>query len=251
MLAFIPTKQNIHPKPISTCDTHCTISTELGIPYYHTFCAKMEENVPLKLWDMHHHWHLNALTTINDPYQQILDPKIATSHRRRSRNQPQAVSGILGFGNTTGHRANGQRLQPSIQRHKSQWELINDAPNTPRVLTQKQAAGTITNTAASTIANTAASTIANTAASTIAGTTAGRTGRTTGKTTIVTTKCGRCGQIGHRKTNKACPLRRNNTTNPAPIPAAKAFAEIMNYMNEKPDLDNIIIALPFRKFPLL
>jgi hypothetical protein len=107
------------------------------------------------------------------------------------------------------------------------------------VLTQKQAAGTITNTAANTIANTAAGTIA--------GTTVGKTGKTTGKTTIITTKCGRCGQIGHKKTNKVCPLRRNNTTNPAPIPAAEAFAEIMDYMNEKPDLDNIIIAFPSRK----
>jgi hypothetical protein len=120
MLASIPTKRNIHPKPISTCDTHCTISTELGIPYYHTLYAKIKENVPLKLWDVHHHWHLNASTTINDPYRQILDPKIATSRRRRPRNQPQAVSGILGSGNTTGHRASGQRLQPSIRRHKSQ-----------------------------------------------------------------------------------------------------------------------------------
>jgi hypothetical protein len=119
MLAFIPTKRNIHPKPISTCDTYCTISTELGIPYCHTFCAKMEENVALKLWNVHHYWHLNASTTINDPYRQILDPKIATSRRGRPRNQPQAVSGILGSGNTTGHRASGQRLQPSIRRHKS------------------------------------------------------------------------------------------------------------------------------------
>jgi hypothetical protein len=242
MLAFIPIKRNIHPKPIGTCDTHYTISTELGIPCCYTFCAKIKENVPLKLWDVHHYWHLNASTTINDPYRQILNPKIATSRRGRPRNQPQAVSGILGSGNTIGHRASGQRLQPSIRRHKSQWELISNAPNTPRVLTQKQAVGTITNTAASTIANTAAGTIA--------GTTAGRTGRITGKTTVVTTKCGRCGQIGHRKTNKACPLRRNNTTSPAPIPAAEAFAKIMDYMNEKPDLDNIIIALPSRKSPL-
>jgi hypothetical protein len=36
-------------------------------------------------------------------------------------------------------------------------------------------------------------------------------------------------------------LRRNNTTNPAPILAAEAFAEIMDYINKKPDLDNIII----------
>jgi hypothetical protein len=110
------------------------------------------------------------------------------------------------------------------------------------VLIQKQAAGTITNTAVNTIANTAAGIIA--------GTTAGRTGRTTGKTTVVTTKYGRYRQIGHRKTNKACPLRRDNTTNPAPIPAAEAFAKIMDYMNEKPDLDNIIIAFSSRKSPL-
>jgi hypothetical protein len=111
------------------------------------------------------------------------------------------------------------------------------------MLIQKQTAGTITNTAASTIANIAAGTIA--------GTTAGRTGRTTGKTTVVTTKYGRCKQIGHRKTNKACLLRRDNTTSPAPIPAAEAFAEIINYINEEPDLDNIIIAFPSRKSPLL
>jgi hypothetical protein len=111
------------------------------------------------------------------------------------------------------------------------------------VLTQKQAAGTIINIAASTIANTAAGTIV--------GTIAGRTGRIMGKTIVIITKCGRCGQIGYRKTNKACLLQRDNTTSPAPIPAAEAFAEIMDYMNEEPDLDNIIIAFLFHKSSLL
>jgi hypothetical protein len=54
MLAFISIKRNIHPKPIGTCDTYCIISTELGISCCHTFCAKMEENVFLKLWNVHY-----------------------------------------------------------------------------------------------------------------------------------------------------------------------------------------------------
>jgi hypothetical protein len=81
----------------------------------------------------------------------------------------------LGTGNTTGHRAAGQKLQPSIRRQRSQWELVDAAPISRRTRSSGQAADVIPTPAA----------VRRRAPPT----------------------CGTCGEISHRSTNRACPGR--------------------------------------------
>ena len=166
--AAIPSSSNAWPAPLGPCDDDsCSVSVELGIPCRHTIFSKLGSNTRLTKWDVHPRWHLRESTT-RDPYRRILDPKVATSlrgrpkkntaqalpaqldveqfcpeaqsqsrrgrgQRRGSRNAPSSsragrTRGRLGRGRTTGVRATGQRVQVSIRRRRSQWELSSDDP---------------------------------------------------------------------------------------------------------------------------
>jgi hypothetical protein len=156
----------------------------------------MENGKILTKWDVHYWWHLRD-ALLQDSYRRILNPKIAEDLRGRPRNTPQASfpgfssgkaasksnpqparrppEGALGTGNTTGHRAAGQQLQPSIRRQRSQWELVDAVPISRRTRSSGQAADVIPNPAA----------VRRRAPPT----------------------CGTCGEIGHRSTNRTCPGR--------------------------------------------
>jgi hypothetical protein len=196
MLAFIPSANNLRPTQLGNCGKDCSISTELGIPCCHILCSKMENGRILTKWDVHYWWHLRD-ALLQDSYQRILNPKIAEDLRGRPRNTPQASfpglssgkaasksnpqparrppKGALGTGNTTGHRAAGQQLQPSIRRQRSQWELMDAAPISRRTRSSGHAADVIPTPAA----------VRRRAPPT----------------------CGPCGEIGHRSTNRACSER--------------------------------------------
>ncbi|GKU10048.1 unnamed protein product [Fusarium langsethiae] len=186
----LPTGNNPNPRPLDPCTDECSVSTELGIPCYHTIHLRVCSTKGFTKWDIHPRWRLRE-TSSQDPYRRILDPKIATSLRGRPKNtkqgvptdlipsavsqesvqavasQPQASQsqapgsqkrkrgrppgsrnkstlergsksqetiasqGItrsqtiyVGAGNTTGVRASGQRVQASVRRTRSQWELL-------------------------------------------------------------------------------------------------------------------------------
>jgi hypothetical protein len=190
---FMPTGKNPRPSPMGNCGDDCTVSIELGIPCYHKVYAKLASATPFTKWEMHPRWRLRQSTS-QDPYQRILDPKIATMLRGRPKNTKQVVpkklsivessesnrksdvqpanrrskrkrgrplgslnksvvarraqeviqeittptssqvgkstrrqrsrsSAVLRAGNTTGVRSSGRKIQPSIRRTRSQWEL--------------------------------------------------------------------------------------------------------------------------------
>ena len=175
------------------CTDNCTVSIELGIPCHHTIYEKLLSATHLRKWDVHPRWHLRAPVS-QDVYRRILDPKIASNLRGRPRNNPQplpasmgirarsqprrerlASTGLarqtaalrLGLGNTTWLRASGRRVQPSVRRQMSQWELAID-DQTP--------------------------------ASTHSGAAAISTRKQV-------RRCTKCHAIGHYKTSKSCPLR--------------------------------------------
>jgi hypothetical protein len=101
-------------------------------------------------------WYIRKSTSF-DPYRRILDSKITTSLRGRPRNtaqpppahlaissqatseaEPRRRERPLGSGKTTGQRATGQRLQPSIRRQKSQYEVVEESvPISRRTRSQK------------------------------------------------------------------------------------------------------------------
>jgi hypothetical protein len=196
----LPTGKNPNPRPLDPCTDECSVSTELGIPCYHTIHSRVCSTKAFTKWDIHPRWRLRE-TSSRDPYRKILDPKIATSLRGRPKNtkqgvpadlipstisqessralasQPQASQSqasqsqasqsqapgsqkrkrgrppgsrnkstlerenksqetiatqgttmgetiYVGAGNTTGVRASGQRIQASVRRTRSQWELL-------------------------------------------------------------------------------------------------------------------------------
>jgi hypothetical protein len=191
----LPTGKNPNPRPLDPCTDECSVSTELGIPCYHTIHSRVCSTKAFTKWDIHPRWRLRE-TSSRDPYRKILDPKIATSLRGRPKNtkqgvpadlipsaisqessrtlasQPQASQSqvsqsqapgsqkrkrgrpprsrnkstleresksqgtiasqgttigetiYVGAGNTTGVRANGRRMQVSVRRTRSQWELL-------------------------------------------------------------------------------------------------------------------------------
>ncbi|KEY71447.1 hypothetical protein S7711_10113 [Stachybotrys chartarum IBT 7711] len=181
-LKGVPTKSNPRPEPIRDCDTNCLVPVELGIPCYHEIYAKLVSGKSFSRWEVHQRWHLREHTA-GDPYQRILDPKIATAVRGRPKNTAQPVPARLAIGlssqpprpqgnqsdnqlpwtggesfvrlpaeavqardsqltpgttlsrgittlgssRTTGTIMSGQRIQPSIRRQRSQWELLVDS----------------------------------------------------------------------------------------------------------------------------
>jgi hypothetical protein len=190
----IPTGSNPQPRSLGPCGETCTTSWELGIPCCHTILKKRESNTPLTKRDVHQHWYIQESTSA-DPYRRILDPRITTSLRGRPRNTEQpppahlAISSgtasqfdrrrigrPLGSGKSTGQRATGQRLQPSVRRRRSQWEITEEfRPISRRTRSQDQIVAVRSTT----------DTIRQRAPP----------------------RCGSCGDIGHRSTNKACPGR--------------------------------------------
>ncbi|KJZ70653.1 hypothetical protein HIM_09973 [Hirsutella minnesotensis 3608] len=154
-LKSMPTKSRPWPKPIGNCNEDCSVSWQLGIPCRHTISEKLEAGTILTKWDVHPRWHLRQPTSRN-PYQRILDPKIATNLRGRPKNDVQpvpesmavnrqhngrvgrTVAGIrsaskavaLGPGKQVGLRQSGRRTQPSIRRQPSEWETISSEGGT-------------------------------------------------------------------------------------------------------------------------
>jgi hypothetical protein len=142
---IIPTVFNPNPNPLGPCDDSCTILWELGIPCYHIILTLLESNQQLIKRGVYSRWYLRKPSS--DPYRKILDPKIVTCLSGRPKNTAQPVpahlsAGIqlprrggnlsLGSGNSTGRRASGQRLQPSIRRRRSHWEEVEDQPRIVR-----------------------------------------------------------------------------------------------------------------------
>jgi MULE transposase domain/FAR1 DNA-binding domain len=93
----MPTGKNPFPDPLGDCSEDCSVSAELGIPCCHKIYSKIVAGTPFTKWDVHPRWRLRESTS-RDPYQRILDPKIATALRGRPKNTTQAVPMRLAIG---------------------------------------------------------------------------------------------------------------------------------------------------------
>lgn len=208
MLASIPTRQNPHPTQLGLCGEECSISIELGIPCCHTLYLKMEEGTVLSKWEIHHWWHLRDSSEGN-PYQRILDPKIVQSRRGHPRNDAQALPQKLSFGNTTGRRASGQRLQPSIRRQRSQWEIMDPQPIVASGARSQRESIVIDpsiETLSTPVLHTPVEPVLEARFTVPSQLEAGPVLNAAKKQRGPPT-CGRCGRVGHRRTNPACPGR--------------------------------------------
>ncbi|OWT42282.1 zinc knuckle domain-containing protein [Pochonia chlamydosporia 170] len=93
---------------------------------------------------------------------------VAREATQTQKSQPNRIRSVsIGSGKTTGGRASGRRIQPSVRRRRSQWEVSSDETRLP-VQIRSAAVG-----------------IAVRAPS----------------------KCSKCHGFGHRKNSKACPMK--------------------------------------------
>ncbi|EGY20871.1 uncharacterized protein VDAG_02395 [Verticillium dahliae VdLs.17] len=107
----MPTGKTPYPEPLGPCDNNCSVSIELGIPCSHKVHARIMSNAPFTKWDVHPRWRLRPSSSRN-PYQRILDPKIATSLRGRPRNTAQTIPARMAI-DASNHFADFQPSQPS------------------------------------------------------------------------------------------------------------------------------------------
>jgi hypothetical protein len=99
-LKGIPSRANPWPDAIGTCSDDCSVSTELGIPCYHTIYGKLMATTPLTKWDTHPRWHLREPIS-RDIYRRILDPKIVTSRGAQPKNNPQPIPAHMAVGSSS------------------------------------------------------------------------------------------------------------------------------------------------------
>jgi hypothetical protein len=79
--AAFPAKGRPRCVPLGPYNLDCAASLQCGVPCRYKIYSLLNDKKVLKLWDIHHHWHLQRSLEENDPYLRIKDPKVAQKRR--------------------------------------------------------------------------------------------------------------------------------------------------------------------------
>lgn len=56
--AAMPSSKSLQGIPLTPCDEYCTAPLQYGVPCRHKIYSTLVDGGQLRLWDVHHHWHL-------------------------------------------------------------------------------------------------------------------------------------------------------------------------------------------------